>query len=403
MILAGIDLAWTENNPTAIAYGKLEGDTVTVTSITHGLITPAQICSDLINEKVIGVAIDAPLIIKNKTGMRECEMSIGREFGSRKASCMPTNLDKYSDHPGVELATQLGSEGFGHLNGTNKWQVECYPHPAIINIFGLPERLKYKKKKGVRVADQRRGLHRLGSLLRNLASSSVLKLKISNGVQVTDVTFDQEYNLSGSSLKAHEDKLDAIVCLYMAALHALKQTNIHGSIIDGYIVVPKEQPYLDNSIQTEDWNMAAWAVEMAHKYYLAAAHTWHIDGLVSMTNAALAIEILLKSYRLKPTKNIGAINERYSWEKSKGDGHDLSKLFDELPASIQDKLATSFEREMLYKYRNFFKESRYGYETNAASGHNQTLQKIAGAMILKTVKIYRIRNNPDLFIQNFQI
>lgn len=403
MILAGIDLAWTENNPTAIAYGKLEGDTVTVTSITHGLITPAQICSDLINEKVIGVAIDAPLIIKNKTGMRECEMSIGREFGSRKASCMPTNLDKYSDHPGVELATQLGSEGFGHLNGTNKWQVECYPHPAIINIFGLPERLKYKKKKGVRVADQRRGLHRLGSLLRNLASSSVLKLKISNGVQVTNVTFDQEYNLSGSSLKAHEDKLDAIVCLYMAALHALKQTNIHGSIIDGYIVVPKEQPYLDNSIQTEDWNMAAWAVEMAHKYYLAAVHTWHIDGLVSMTNAALAIEILLKSYRLKPTKNIGAINERYSWEKSKGDGHDLSKLFDELPASIQDKLATSFEREMLYKYRNFFKESRYGYETNAASGHNQTLQKIAGAMILKTVKIYRIRNNPDLFIQNFQI
>lgn len=403
MILAGIDLAWTENNPTAIAYGKLEGDTVTVTSITYGLITPAQICSDLINEKVMGVAIDAPLIIKNKTGMRECEMSIGREFGSRKASCMPTNLDKYSDHPGVELATLLGTEGYGHLNGTNKWQVECYPHPAIINIFGLPERLKYKKKKGVRVADQRRGLHRLGSLLRNLASSSVLKLIISNCVQVTDVTFDQEYNLSGRSLKAHEDKLDAIVCLYMAALHALKQTNIHGSIIDGYIVVPKEQPYLENSIQTEDWNMAAWAVEIAYKYYLAAVHTWHIDGLVSMTNAALAIEILLKSYRLKPTKNIGAINERYSWEKSKGDGHDLSKLFDELPSSIQDKLATSFEREMLYKYRNFFKESRYGYETNAASGHSQTLQKIAGAMILKTVKIYRIRNNPDLFIQNFQI
>jgi predicted RNase H-like nuclease len=403
MILAGIDLAWTENHPTGIAYGKLEGNTVTVTGITHCLMTPTQICSDLIKEKVMGVAIDAPLIINNKTGMRECELSIGREFGSRKASCMPANLNKYPDHPGVELATQLVSEGFSHLKGTNKWQVECYPHPAIINIFGLPERLKYKKKKGVKVADQQRGLHRLGSMLRSLASSPVLKLKIPNFVQITDVTFDQEYNLSGRFLKAHEDKLDAIVCLYMAALHTLKHTNTHGSIIDGYIVVPKEQSYLDSNIQAEDWNMAPWAVEMAHKYYLAAVHTWHIDGLVSMTNAALAIEILLKSYRLKPTKNIGAINERYSWEKSKGDGHDLSKLFDDLPASIQGKLADSFERQMLYKYRNFFKESRYGYETDAASGFNQTLQTIAGAMILKTVKIYRMRNSTDLFIQHFQI
>ncbi|RUO55525.1 DUF429 domain-containing protein [Pseudidiomarina homiensis] len=401
MILAGIDLAWTGKNPTAIAYGSLEGDTLTVTSIAHGLMTPSQISNDLLQGKVAGVAIDAPLIIRNQTGMRECELSIGREFGSRKASCMPSNLEKYPDHPAVELSSQLTSLGFNHLNSKNKWQVECYPHPAIINIFGLPERLKYKKKKGMRVADQQYGLHRLGTLLRSLASSKVLKLKIPNYMQVTDFKFDQEYNLSGKALKAHEDKLDAIVCLYVAALHAIKQTDLYGSASDGYIVVPKEQHHFSNDIQAEDWEMAPWAVETAYKYYLVAENAWKIDGIVSMTNAALSIEILLKSYRLKPTKNIGAENERYSWQRLNRDKHDLCKLFDDLPTSVQRKLATSFEIKMLHKYRNFFTKSRYSYETDAANGHNQTLQKVAGAMIRKTVEIYRKRNSSDSFIQSF--
>ncbi|AWL12633.1 hypothetical protein HMF8227_02175 [Saliniradius amylolyticus] len=401
MILAGLDLAWTDHKPTGIAYGKLEGDTLTVTDMAHDIMRPSKICSGLINNGVVGVAIDAPLIVNNLSGMRECEKLIGIEFGSRKASCMPSNLNKYPEHPAVELASRLEAKGFCHSNLGNKWQVECYPHPAIINIFGLPERLKYKRKRGMMVADQQYGQHRLGVLLRSLISSKVLKLEIPNDVQINHLKFDQEHYLSGYNLKANEDKLDAIICLYVAALHALKKTDFYGSIDDGYIVVPMEKQYSFSEPRIDDWVMAAWAVETAYNYYMAAEATWQVSSIVSMTNAALSIEILLKSYRLKPTHNIGAINERYSWQGNKSDGHDLSKLFDELPVSVQRKLCTSFDREMLYKYRNFFRDSKYGYERNATNRCSQTLQKIAGEMIRKTVEIYRDHGSKDPFIQSY--
>ncbi|WP_417438944.1 DUF429 domain-containing protein [Idiomarina sp.] len=404
MILAGIDLAWTAKHPTGIAFGKLKGDVVTVTDIAHDVLTPDSICEEFKGRRVEGVAIDAPTIINNQTGMRECEKAIGRSFGQKKASCMPSNLEKYPNHPAVELSQKLETQGFQHLTTDKKFQVECYPHPAIINMFGLPERLKYKKKKGMKVADQVHGQRRLGWLLRSLENSPVLRLKIANHVQVGHFKFDQEHNLVGSEVKAHEDKLDAIVCLYVAALHAIGHTSILGSPGDGYIVVPKQQEYIStrNSAQSDEWEMAEWAVETAHKYYLAAVRTWDICGGVSMTNAALAVEIILKSYLLTPSRNLGGLNQRYSRPNVSGDSHNLSNLLDMLPAEIQRKLVSPFEREMLYKYRDYFKVGRYAYETNAPPNYSQTLHSIAESMIRKTVKIYLERGSEDPWIVNFK-
>lgn len=401
MMLAGIDLAWTDKNATGIAYGELDGNTLTVKHVGADVMTPSQIRADLADKNVTGVAVDAPLIIKNQAGMRECERLIGREFGSRKASCMPTNLTAYPNHPAVELATQLESDGFSHIESKNKWQVECYPHPALITVFGLAERLKYKRKKGMRVADQQYGLNRLGALLRSLEMSPVLKLRMPSDVELKHFNFGQEHLLSGKALKTYEDKLDAIVCLYVAALHAMKQTVVHGTKDNGYIVVPKSQRYLSNNAYDDDWTMAPWAVETAYHYYLTATNTWQQNGIVSMTNAALAVEILLKSFRLEPTKNIGATNERYEWRRFKGDGHDLLRLYDDLPASIKRDFVASVDRGILSKYRNFFKDSRYGYKTQADVTHTQALHKIAEVLILKTVKIYRERGCTDVFIDNW--
>ena len=403
MILAGIDLAWTAKHPTGIAYGELKGDVLTVTDMSHGVLFPDSICEEIERRRVEGVAVDAPTIINNQTGMRECEKAIGRAFGQKKASCMPSNLEKYPNHPAVELSQKLETQGFQHLTTDKKFQVECYPHPAIINLFGLPERLKYKKKKGMKVADQVHGQRRLGWLLRSLENSPVLCLKIANYVQVEHFKFDREHNLVGSEVKAHEDKLDAIVCLYVAALHKIGHTTTFGSPGDGYIVVPKQQEYIStrNFAESDEWEMAPWAVETAHKYYLAAIQTYPICGNVSMTNAALAAEIILKSYLLRPSKNLGAVNQRYSRPKVSGDSHNLSNLLDMLPAEIQGKLVSSFEREMLYKYRNYFKDGRYVYETNASSGYSQTLHLIVQNMIRRTVKIYLERGSEDPWIVNF--
>lgn len=403
MKLAGIDLAWTEKNCSGIAFGKLTGNSLTVNHIDCGVFSPNSICSELKNRHIDGVAIDAPLVINNPTGMRECERSIGREFGSKKASCMPSNLSKYPNHPAVNLSEQLLNAGYNHLNIHSKWQVECYPHPAIITIFDLVERLKYKKKKGMRVADQQYGLHKLGKLLKALEISPVLQLHIPSKVALENFAFGSEDRLSGKALKNHEDKLDALVCLYVAGLHATQNTVTHGTIETGYIVTPKCQSYINVSSSEEPWHMAPWAVETAYNYYRAAIETWRVDGKVSMTNAALAIEILLKSFRLTPALNIGDANERYEWKRNSVAGHDLSALYDDLPSPLKDKLVASADLVTLNKYRNHFSQSRYSYEVNARVGYNDDLLKLANLMICRAVKVYLEHGCNDAFIKNFSV
>lgn len=124
---------------------------------------------------------------------------------------------------------------FSHLTG-ERWQIECYPHPAIIEIFGLTERLKYKK--GI-VADRRAGQKKLAALLRELnGSSSTLRLTISGE---DNRIFDESNieTLSGQALKSNEDALDSVLCLYIAGLYAIEYSGqVFGDSSSGYIWVP---------------------------------------------------------------------------------------------------------------------------------------------------------------------
>ncbi|MEJ2621329.1 MAG: hypothetical protein P8163_14015 [Candidatus Thiodiazotropha sp.] len=69
-----------------------------------------------------GIAIDASLMIPNQQGQRRCEKALSS----------------------VALSRHLVRQGFQHL-GRKKWQIECYPHPAMIEMFRLDRRLSYKK------------------------------------------------------------------------------------------------------------------------------------------------------------------------------------------------------------------------------------------------------------------
>lgn len=127
------------------------------------------------------------------------------------------------------------------------WQIECYPHPAIVEMFGLPERHKYKK---CTVAERRFGQIQLEMMIKSLATSSVLKL-----VLLDDVfkLLDEHYiaglsglsglsGQSGQSLKSNEDGLDALICLYIAGLYQRQASAaVYGDTIDGYIWVPTAQ------------------------------------------------------------------------------------------------------------------------------------------------------------------
>ena len=116
------------------------------------------------------------------------------------------------------------------------WQVECYPHPALIELFGLEGRHKYKKGT---VKEKQLGQIELAEYIQSLFSSSVLSLNIPDAFSGF---FDPEHirRLSGLGLKRNEDALDAVICLYIAGLYAVgEEMIIFGDSKTGYIVVPQ--------------------------------------------------------------------------------------------------------------------------------------------------------------------
>lgn len=213
----------------------MAGKTLTVNQIDSAVYGIDAVL-DQINgiSDLAGIAIDAPLIINNAPGQRPCEKEIGRKYGSRYASCHTSNTTLYPEAASVYLSRCMLDTGFQHLKGS-RWQIECYPHPAIIEIFGLKERLKYKKGKG---AEKREGQKALAVLLSELSRSSELKLAFDRPTQKY-LHLDYIESLEGQELKSNEDALDAIVCLYIAGLYAIDfKGRTFGEVDSGYIRVP---------------------------------------------------------------------------------------------------------------------------------------------------------------------
>ncbi len=236
MKLAGVDLAWqSDKNPTAIAFGSLEGAVLTVTSMEPAIYGIDKVISSLQKEDLYGIAIDAPLIIKNSKGQRSCETETGKVYGSRGASCHTSNTNLYPNAKSVYLSECLLFSGFNHIQG-DCWQIECYPHPTIIEIFNLSKRLKYKKG---RVAEKRDGQKQLAALLSNLRNSEILQLVIKGSEKriLSELDID---SLRGQALKSNEDALDALICLYTAGLYALgHKGHLFGDVTSGYIWIPQ--------------------------------------------------------------------------------------------------------------------------------------------------------------------
>ena len=114
--LAGVDLAWqSERNPSAIAYGVLNQNELTVTTIEPAVYGIDEVLTKLTDVSGLhGVAIDAPLIINNPTGQRSCETGIGKEYGSRHASCHTSNTKLYPNARSVYLSAMLKNGGFAY-------------------------------------------------------------------------------------------------------------------------------------------------------------------------------------------------------------------------------------------------------------------------------------------------
>jgi predicted RNase H-like nuclease len=231
-VALGVDLAWTERNGSGACALDADGCVVD----ERILVADDDIVewvSGLASDSAV-LAIDAPLLVPNETGRRLCESEVSREYGSRWAAAHSSNRQLFLNRCGVirgeDLAGELLRLGFGDLwSQARRTLLEVYPHPAIIEAFGLPKRLAYKKG---RIAARRAGLRRLDALILGLDRAD--PPFIGPPIEITDA-------MTGRELKAIEDLIDARICAWVAAVwnrYRNARVRVFGDTVGGHIAVP---------------------------------------------------------------------------------------------------------------------------------------------------------------------
>lgn len=242
----GIDLAWSRLNRSS-GGAVLRGDSgavalVTVTSALESL-SEIEAFVDHYSTGDTVVAVDAPLVIRNQHGQRACERDIGRRFWRAAATAHSTNLDRFPDARGVQLAAGLIRRGFEQCptdqspTKSGKWFFEVYPHPAQVVLFGRARIVKYKKG---RLEHRRAGLSELGGELGRHLPEGAPALTRTEPLQ--ELLATPLEGMNGRELKAHEDTLDAVFCAYMAAYFwtwSYERNEVFGSLEEGHIINPR--------------------------------------------------------------------------------------------------------------------------------------------------------------------
>lgn len=235
MRFLGVDLGWT-SQPSGVAALVWDGRALQLSALSR-IESPDAVAHWVLSQLSNGpgmVAIDAPTIIRNQTGMRPCEREIHHHLGRFHAGCYPSNLSSPFAARTLAFSAALLSAGIHHASciephRPGRYQIEVFPHAASIHLLGLSRILKYKKgrigERRVALAEfQRLLLSKLPAhepALRELALPAVPR--------------------GGSALKAHEDQLDALLCAYIGAwwwYWGTPRTLVLGDEENGFIVVP---------------------------------------------------------------------------------------------------------------------------------------------------------------------
>ncbi|MDJ0792206.1 MAG: DUF429 domain-containing protein [Acidimicrobiia bacterium] len=229
----GIDLAWSDRNPSGVCALSRDGQV-----LGEGILRTDDELLQWVRDhaaRSAAIAIDAPLLVPNETGKRPCETAVAQAYGSRHAGPHPSNRTLMTRVTGrirgEELVRVLESHGFADpWSESDRTVLEVFPHPSLIEMFDLDERLAYKKGS---VADRRAGLRDLDRLLGTLGDADP-------PAHFTPVNISDD--VRGKALKNTEDLLDARVCAWVALRwhrHGPDGMRIFGDAGTGHIAIPQ--------------------------------------------------------------------------------------------------------------------------------------------------------------------
>lgn len=236
MLFLGIDLGWI-NGATGLAALQLRGGRLHLTSLELG--TDHRAVLEWIDARALDqpaiVAVDAPTIIRNPAGQRPGERLLNAAYRKYGLGCHPANLGRPFAAKTNAFASALEERGFLHAPAIaprqpGRYQIEVFPHAAIVNLFGLDYRLLYKKGS---VGERLAGLRKLRRLVGSLKTADPPCLF--PGLPAIPPT-------GGIARKHVEDRLDAIICAYTAAnywLYGSERSEVFGDAESGFLVVPR--------------------------------------------------------------------------------------------------------------------------------------------------------------------
>jgi predicted RNase H-like nuclease len=232
-VFLGVDLGWY-GKPSGLASIELGSAGLRLRNLTR-LEDTRAILRWLKAEAGTGsavVAVDAPLVIRNRAGIRDAERELNAEFRRFDAGCHAANLGRPFARNVLSFSRRLGALGFRHgaemtARQPGRFQIEVHPHAATVTLFDLPRIVKYKRgRRALRAAE----LDRLRNLM--LSRLPLLDPPLSLSLPPLPET---------GNLKPVEDQIDAVLCAYIAAhwwFWGTERNRVYGCGKAGYIVVP---------------------------------------------------------------------------------------------------------------------------------------------------------------------
>lgn len=246
MLAVGVDLAWSPRNPSGIAVAELHGGRWRLRGARADIVTNEEILAAV--ERIAGrrsavLAIDAPLVVPHRSRGRDGDRLITSVFGPYDAGVYPATkrtIGRYGGQRIWELRDGLMARGFVHdcripPRRRGRFFFETYPHSAAVALFRLPKVLKYKAREG-------RALRERIDAFREYERRLVGLRDFEPPLDGVEGHLDKALASSrGHALKDYEDRLDAILCAYIAAYYwtwGTARCAIFGSLEGGYIVTP---------------------------------------------------------------------------------------------------------------------------------------------------------------------
>jgi predicted RNase H-like nuclease len=222
----GIDLAWGDVNETGVVAVESDGTVVAADWTTGVDETLGWIQSH--SEPNTMVMVDAPLVVANPSGQRQCEREVGQRYGRSSVSANSTNLSS-PRRAGERLREALEASGWTYSDGVNgppthgRVVSECYPYATIVGAHELnyEKRPAYKRRpRGIKAADwPSKRAHACDDLVQRLAGlrGATPAMDLASH-RVTAQLINESSPTSNKAYKHREDLIDASIAAWTAAL-----------------------------------------------------------------------------------------------------------------------------------------------------------------------------------------